>query len=312
MKTTQFLFLENGLNVTQLKNTAKTQLKKLKKEGNKKAKLSEILDSLSKKITGKSYKSSLKEIKDTAPYLDNGVFYMPFENEGNQILVKLETLSNEDEIAAFKKTIISMGNYEFEVKLYDILFFPELINIEKLDNGWKLNLYITEQAKNLNGFNEGDEAWFEIKKTDEGLVIDYYSTEYCSELKGYNVDCNESTYAFWDELVVEEESEMAIECYGNEITNVVMSELENLLGFELYSFSGRAPCGMGKNLTITHNAITLEDARKVEAYMKSKSLRYVGYYGKEDNRFYNVSNDVSDWYYLTGEQSDAPSEYVSL
>jgi hypothetical protein len=314
MKTTQFLFLENGINVAQLKNTAKTQLKKLKKEGNKKVKLSEILDSLTKEITGKSYKSSLKEIKDTAPYLDNGVFYMPFENEGNKILVKLETLTNEDEMAAFKKTIISMGDSEFEVKLYDILFFPELINIEKLDNGWKLNLYITEQAKNLNGFVESDEVWFEVKKTDEGLVIDYYTAEYCGELDGYNVNCIKSTYAFWDELVIEEEEEeeLSIECYGEEITSVVMSELEELLGFEIYSFSGRAPCGMGKNLTITHDAITLEDARKVESYLKSKSFKYVGYYGKEEKIFYNVNNSVSDWYYLTGEQSYAPNEHVSL
>jgi hypothetical protein len=206
MKTTPFLFLENGLNVAKLKNTAKTQIKKLKKEGNNKTKLSEILDSLTKEITGKSYKSSLKEIKKTSPYLSNdGVFYMPFENEGNTILVKLETLKNENEIAAFNKTIVSIGNSEFDVELYDILFYPKLINIEKLDNGWKLNLYITEQAKNLNGFVEGDEAWFEVKKTDEGLLIDYYTTEYCTELDGYNVNCTSSTYAFWDELISDTE-----------------------------------------------------------------------------------------------------------
>lgn len=200
MNTTQFLFLENGQAASKLKNSAKTQLKSLKKEG-KKLQLSEILDSLAKEITGKSYKSSIKDAKINSPYLnENDVFCIPFYDGDEKHIVELNTLQNDDDSAAFKKTNISVIGSDFSLNLYDILFFPKLINIEKIKNGWRLHLYLTEQAKCLNGFNGDEDFWFDIVKYDDGIEIGYYQTEYSPTLEGYNVNLIESEFISFENI----------------------------------------------------------------------------------------------------------------
>jgi hypothetical protein len=206
--TTQFIIFPNGKNSNQLKNEADIKLKAIKKKSKKKdsiPKKSDILNDLSKAITGLPFNKAVSNLKPLSPFLeDEKNFFIPFEN--NSITSYVNLFSSKVKFAHndFEKQYI---NFMYDTKdingigmeLYDVIFKPEYKNIIKIDGGWKLKLTF------LKDNPHDEEYWLELIKTDDGLVISYYVAEYNGN-DGYDVNCINDEFSSWEQLIEETDS----------------------------------------------------------------------------------------------------------
>jgi hypothetical protein len=206
--TTQFIIFPNGKNSNQLKNEADIKLKAIKKQLNNKASLpkkSDILNDLSKSITGLPFNKAVASLKPLSPFLeDQKKFFIPFENNGIVSYVNLFSSKIDFSDNCFEKQYI---NFMYDTKdingigmeLYDVVFRPEYKNIIKIDGGWKLKLTF------LKDNPHDEEYWLELIAVDDGLVIKYYVAEYNGN-SGYDVNCINEEFSSWEQLIEELDS----------------------------------------------------------------------------------------------------------
>lgn len=103
--------------------------------------------------------------------------------------------------------------------------------------------------------------------------------------------------------------EVTIEGYLGELEEHIKSIQSLLPNIEVIGFSSKSPIGIGKNMTLFIEGVSLKEAELIEKYLIDNDIAFVGYFGS--HKFFKCKKQ-DDWTYLTGDYEEMPISHISI